>query len=335
MRKIQLRLLSYFVMLYMLLALGWWSYLLFDKTQEVYETQSSMLMLQLAAEQHANGVESVRYADLIGQRNDVESERERQQWMILGETLVFIGILFVGLYLIDRGYRKEVEVTRQRRNFLLSISHELKSPIASIKLILETFQRRALRPEQIEKFSGGALRETERLEKLVTDLLFSAKLEEAFEPHNVKIDIKELSKNLVDDLRMKYPQAHFSTTLQGDNFEIEGDTSGITSVLLNLLENAVKYSKEEPVVQLHLQAEKEHIEVSIEDNGIGIPERERTQIFEKFYRIGNEDTRSTKGTGLGLYIVNEIVKAHRGKISIEDNLPQGTRFNIQLPVHAK
>ena len=152
---------------------------------------------------------------------------------------------------------------------------------------------------------------------------------------NIQIDIAELADTLAADLRLKYPQLQLTTSKKGDNFNIEGDISGITSVILNLLENAVKYSKDDPIIQLHLQAKGEYVEVKIEDNGIGIPERERKQVFDKFYRIGNEDTRSTKGTGLGLYIVNEIVKAHRGTISIENNIPQGTRFNIQLPVHAK
>ncbi len=335
MRKIRLRLLSYVVMLYMLMASGWWSYLLFSKNQMAFEAQSSMMVLQLGAEERANGKESPRYIDLLEKRAALEAKNERQEWMILGETMVFIGILFAGLYLIDRGYRKEVEATRQRRNFLLSISHELKSPIASIKLILQTFLKRNLSPEQINKFSSGALKETERLEKLVTDLLLSAKLEEAFEPHLEDLDLLELTNSLITDLRLKYPTAHFSCEQNGTQFNIEADISGITSVLLNLLENAIKYCKTAPFIQVFLEEKEEYIELKIADNGMGIPEREKKQVFEKFYRVGNEDTRSTKGTGLGLYIVNKIIQAHRGTISIEDNVPEGTRFKIQLPIKVK
>ena len=90
-----------------------------------------------------------------------------------------------------------------------------------------------------------------------------------------------------------------------------------------------------PIPLVVLEEHPEHIELKIADNGIGIPEREKKQVFEKFYRVGNEDTRSTKGTGLGLYIVNKIIQAHQGTISIEDNLPQGTRFRIQLPIKVK
>ncbi len=334
MRKIRLRLLSYVVMLYMLLASGWWSYLLFQKNETAFEAQSSIMILQLAAAEQADGKKSQRYTTLLEEQAALFAKNERQEWMILGETIFFLTILIAGLYLIDRGYRKEVEAARQRRNFLLSISHELKSPIASIKLILQTFQKRNLATEQVQKFSGGALKETERLEKLVTDLLFSARLEKTFEPNYEAIDLQQLSNDLVQDLRLKYPQAHFSTEYMGEHFHMEGDRSGITSVLLNLLENAIKYCKESPFIQLQLQEQDKHIELKVADNGIGIPEREKKQVFEKFYRIGNEDTRSTKGTGLGLFIVKKIVDAHKGNISLEDNLPQGTRFKIQFPITA-
>jgi len=260
---------------------------------------------------------------------ELTKKYQRQEWMIFGEASVFIISLVIGIWLINRGYNKEIEIAHQRRNFLLSITHELKSPIASIRLVLETFLKRKLKPEQFERFGKNAIKDSERLNELVNNLLFAAKLETAYQPHLQPIHLDELTTDLVDSLSEKFPNVIFTKNIQNEISSFEGDQNGMVSIITNLIENAVKYNfTEHPKIEINLVDQNEKITLEISDNGIGISDKEKKKIFERFYRVGNEDTRTTKGTGLGLYIVSQIVKAHQGKITVANNHPKGTIFKI-------
>lgn len=327
--NIRLRLLSYVVIAYMLLAFTWWSVLLYEKNQDAFYAKRELLLIGMVAEgrisNQAQFRETPEYAEL-------KRKYESQKYMIMGEAGVFVVSLLIGMYLINRGYNKEMMAARQRRNFLLSITHELKSPIASIQLVLETMKRRTtLKPELKERLVNNALSDTERLNGLVNDLLLSAKLEAAYQPHRENIDLSELLEDILQKLRSKYPEVKFTYSQDGNIPYVHGDKTGMTSVAINLLENAVKYSQPPVRIDTNLHFQGDDIVMEIADNGIGIEDKEKKRIFEKFYRVGNEDTRKSKGTGLGLYIVAEIVRAHGGNISVMDNQPQGTRFRIELP----
>ena len=223
----------------------------------------------------------------------------------------------------------------QRRNFLLSITHELKSPIASIQLVLQTFLKRQLEKTQSDKLTQSALKEADRLNQLVSNLLLSAKLDTAYEPIFEQLEIEELATDLIQKMKIKYPTAHFELHLKNEIPAIQADNFGLTSVMINLLENAVKYSPDpaKAIVTLELEKRNNTLQINVIDEGIGIAEKERKKIFEKFYRIGNEDTRHTKGTGLGLFIVQQIVKAHQGKIDLKSNPKgKGSVFMIEIPI---
>lgn len=330
-QNIKLRLLSYLVIAYMLIAFAWWSVLLYTKNQDAFLAKTELLYITMIAE----GNMAIKESRLAFYKTpaflDLKKKYTRQEVMIFGEAVVFIISLIAGIWLINRGYNKEIVANAQRRNFLLSITHELKSPIASIRLILETFLKRNLLPEQIQKFSASGLKETERLHTLVTDLLLSAKLETTYQLHLEALQLQPFFADIIHNLKAKYPKATFHYHAENNIPIIQGDKTGLTSVALNLLENAVKYSpKHKEIITLNLYKKKDKVIFEIKDEGFGIPEKEKKYIFNKFYRVGNEDTRKTKGTGLGLYIVREIVKAHGGKITVSDNTPQGTIFKIEL-----
>lgn len=327
--NLKLRLLSYLVIFYMLIAFAWWSVLLYSKNKDAYHAKVTLLKMGMVAEgiyhSDENFLQSKDYLELT-------DKYQKQEWMIFGEASVFIISLVIGIWLINRGYNKEIEIAHQRRNFLLSITHELKSPIASIRLVLETFLKRKLSTEQIHRFGKNAIKDSERLNELVNNLLFAAKLESAYQPHLEPIHLDELTDDLVDSLSEKFPKLIISKSIQENISIIEGDRIGMVSVITNLIENAVKYNfTDHPQINVKLFEEEGKIYLEIADNGIGISEKEKKKIFERFYRVGSEDTRTTKGTGLGLYIVAQIVKAHQGKISVEDNTPKGTIFKITLP----
>ena len=313
----------------MLLAFSWWSILLFTKNKDAFYAKVELLKIGMIAENlienNQEFLQSTAYFDL-------REKYKRQEWMIFGEAAVFVISLVIGVWLINRGYNKEITAAQQRRNFLLSITHELKSPIASIQLVLETIIKRQLPKEQVDKLSANALKDNERLNTLVNNLLLAAKVENAYHPLFEAISLKDLTEEIVFKLKAKYPQVDFDIQIEPNIPEIQGDRLGLTSVILNLIENGIKYSLEFPKISVKLFHEKEKIHWQVADQGVGISDKEKKKIFEKFYRVGNEDIRRTKGTGLGLYIVNEIVKTHKGKILVKDNQPTGSIFSISLPV---
>jgi signal transduction histidine kinase len=329
-RNIQLRLLSYAVIAYMMLAFAWWSVLLYTKNNDAFAAKRDKMRILMVAEGRVQSNEEFLDSEPYLRLRD---QYKRQEYMILGEAGVIILSLLIGMWLINRSYNKEMMAARQQRNFLLSITHELKSPIASIRLVLETFQRRKELPEEKkDKLTRSALLETERLNGLVSDLLLSAKLESAYQPHQEALDLPQMMEDLIGTLEGKYPDVrfHFHKATAVDRFV--GDRTGMTSVILNLLENAVKYSPAPAEIEANIAQKEDYLVIEVADQGHGIPEKEKPMVFDKFYRVGNEDTRRTKGTGLGLYIVQQIVEAHGGLISVEDNLPKGTLFRIKLPV---
>ncbi len=328
--NVRLRLLSLIVIAYMMLAFAWWSVLLYTKNQDAFEAKRELLKMGMVAEglvsSEADFYQSNRYLNL-------EDQYRRQELMILGEATVFVISLVISIWLINRAYQKEVLTAQQQRNFLLSITHELKSPLASIRLVLDTLAKhKRLQPKQEEGLIRNGLQETERLHGLVNDLLLSARLESAYQPDRDRINLRELFQEVLSSLETKYPGADFCFEEKHPIENLRGDKAGLTSVAYNLLENAVKYSQDAPQVAVKVDTDNGHAVIEVADQGVGIPEKEKKRVFEKFYRVGNEDTRATKGTGLGLYIIHQIVKAHNGNIQVYDNQPKGTVFKIRLPL---
>lgn len=327
-RSTRLRYLSIGIILYLLTALIWWSVLLYTKNTDAYQAKRALLSLGLAAEGRIEND-----AQLAAQPEYVElrEQYDRQGFMILGEAILLMVSLAGGVYLINDSYRKEVASARQQKNFLLSITHELKSPLAGIQLALQTMKKRVLQHDMRDRLTDSALAETSRLTSLVEDLLLSAKLDTTYEPNREPLDLRTVCESWIERMRTKYPDIAFELDLDGEEFNILGDAYGINSVLSNLLENAVKYLGQGTRVELAVCERGNDINIEIKDDGLGIADAEKARIFEKFYRVGNEDTRSTKGTGLGLYIVHEVVRAHGGSVRVRDNSPRGSVFAICLP----
>jgi len=283
----------------MLLAFSWWSILLFLKNQDAFEAKSELLQLGMVAEQlitsDAEFYSSSEYQALY-------EDYHKQELMIFGEAFVFIITLVLGVYLVNRSYRREVDSARQQRNFLLSITHELKSPLAGIRLSLETIKKRILPDDMRLKLSENAIGETTRLTSLVEDLLLSAKLDTTYVPNLEPLDLGKLASEWIIRLKSKYPDVNFQLKLKGEELTILADQYGISSVLSNVLENAVKYLGSGSNITLRVFERDDDILIQVEDDGLGIPDSEKKKVLQKFYRVGNEDTRQTKGTGLGLYL---------------------------------
>ena len=324
----QLRIISYLVIFYMLLAFSWWTVLLHTKNRDAFLAKNELLKLSLIAKNEIKNEEEFLKNSFHIELRDAY---KRQEWMILGEASVFVLSLLIGIIFINRGYHKEILAAKQSSNFLLSITHELKSPIASIRLGFETMQRKKLSEEQAQVLLENGINDTDRLNNLVSDLLLSARLESTYQLNTELFSLEVLIDECVQFLKQKFPSAIIKVNLIHEMPEMLADYSAIRSVIINLLENAIKYSDSVPEINIGLTSTKERCNIEISDIGIGIAPNERKKIFEKFYRIGNEDQRKTKGTGLGLYIVDQIVRAHNGTITVSSNQPKGTIFNIFLP----
>ncbi|HVS92658.1 MAG TPA: HAMP domain-containing sensor histidine kinase [Mucilaginibacter sp.] len=251
--------------------------------------------------------------------------------MILGEGSVFVLIFIVGAISLHKSIEKERKLQRQKKNFLLSVTHELKSPLASIKLLLQTIQKRELTKQQIQDFIGKSLLDIERLDDMVENMLLAAKIDNhSYTFPKAKFSFSALVDNVVNRLQLNkcdLNQQLINAEIE-PKIEITGDKFALTSVVTNLVENAIKYSGPCEVVDVKLYSKDGKIFLEVADHGIGIADAEKTRIFDRFYRVGSEDTRNTKGTGLGLYIVKEVLDKHDASIKVRDNDPSGSIFEV-------
>ncbi len=251
--------------------------------------------------------------------------------MILGEGSMFILILVVGAYSLHASINKERKLQEQKRNFLLSVTHELKSPLASIKILLQTIQKRSLTKEQLLDFVSKSLLDVERLDDMVENMLLASKIDNrsyTFPKNSFNLSV--LVDSIVNRLQITKcdcNQQIIDAEIE-PKIEITGDKFALTSVVTNLIENAVKYSSPCSAVAVKLFSKDDKVYLEVADQGIGIADNEKTRIFDKFYRVGSEDTRNTKGTGLGLYIVKEVLDKHQASIKVRDNRPAGSVFEV-------
>ncbi len=306
-------LLFYILVAYVFIQFCWWAYSLVQLNSEIYN-----LKLEILTMAHEGSPE------LLIEKANLDQKLYSRIWMVLGEGSVFFILLAVGVWQTLQSFRKEVSLARQQKNFLLAVTHELKSPIASVKLYLQTLQKRELEREKQNEILARAIADTDRLGSLVENLLLATKIDRSdytlyFEELNLSDLIAQIIATHPENTRLK-------TEIQ-PQIKMQADKLAFTSVVVNLLENALKYSEQNVVVKL--QRDK-NILLSIIDNGSGIPDEEKEKVFEKFYRIGNEDTRKSKGTGLGLYIVKNLVERHNGTINIKNNHPAGSIFEIEF-----
>jgi len=316
-------LIFYLLVLYIFTTLVWWSYLLIKRNNQIYQYQKEIYLTQ-----NPTADDTVKSALLTS----IENERKRQNNFIYIEASLFIILLIYGTIRINDSFRKEIALNRQQKNFLLSITHELKSPLAGIKISLETIKNRVLSDNQKNLMLSNALADTERLGNLINNLLFAAQLEtQSFMLGNQKLNFSTIVSTLANAFERSFKNKRFFNIKVRENIFINGDNTALNSIVSNLIENAVKYSDDKSKIDVILQwNDNKKVELIISDNGIGISKDNKSKIFEKFYRVGSEQTRKTKGTGLGLFIIKQLVAKHKAKIEVFDNVPKGTVFKIEF-----
>ena len=308
----------YLLVVYVVIQFVWWTYLMVELNNENYHHKTELNLLK---------GESLNEVVLKG--NELNEKLHKRWIMIAGEGTVFVTLLLLGIFQIRKTFKKESELAQQQKNFLLSITHELKSPIASAKLQLQTLQKHELDRTKQKEIISNAIHDTDRLNNLVENILLAAKIDNSvYILHKEKINLSELiTENISQTLAsFKYKQKIILDI--EPNILMHIDKSSFPSIFLNLFENAVKYSNENSTIAIRLKKQNNKIILSVTDDGIGISDVEKANIFKKFYRVGNEETRKTKGTGLGLYIVKYLIEQHQGTITVKDNSPKGSIFEV-------
>jgi len=304
--------------------------LLFQKNKEILHNQEELLYSQwIMTHTSIDGFyDSHPYSKIV-------QHCHAQNSMVVGEALVFLVLVAIGVWQVNRAFDKELRLNRQQKNFLLSVTHELKSPIASTKMSLQTMSRHTtLDVATSAKLIHNSLADINRLQTLVENLLLAARIEDRHvEVTPTKFSLSSLVNETWDKYLSAFGHVYTFQSHVDDNIMISADKAAISSIIHNLADNAMKYSPPGSIISIEATNKGKEALIRISDTGPGIPEEEKEFIFKKFYRIGNEDTRQTKGTGLGLYIVKKMLEVHQGSITVRNNTPQGTIFDITIPLH--
>ncbi len=256
--------------------------------------------------------------------------------LVLG--VIFFALIITGLILNTIFLVREIRRNEQHDAFINAVTHELKTPIASIKLYLETLKTREVSPEKQREFLDVMLADSDRLLNTVEQVLKASGLKERLpRPANTEISLAELLKQCIATVRAQrnLDPTVIRFTEPGSPMNVVGDEAELTTAFTNLLDNAVKYSTGEPkvLVRIKRSALNNQAEIFIKDNGIGIPSSDLKRIFKRFYRVSNSSMGKTPGTGLGLYLVRSITQRHGGRVSAQSRGEgKGSTFVVQLPL---
>jgi two-component system, OmpR family, sensor histidine kinase SenX3 len=249
--------------------------------------------------------------------------------------IIFFAIIITGLVLNTTFLLREIKRNEQQDAFLNSVTHELKTPIASIRLYLETLKTRDVNEEKRQEFYNIMLQDSDRLLNTVEQVLHASRSRDEKKLTNAaNLGLTKLLQDSIEQIRSRYNfDENIISFTKSNEFNIIGDANELQTVFTNLLDNAVKYSDKDVKIVVSLKDfDEKFAEIRIKDSGVGIAKSQLKRIFNRFYRIPSLSTQKAKGTGLGLFIVKLIVKKHGGKIFVEsEGEGFGTTFCVQLP----
>jgi signal transduction histidine kinase len=244
-------------------------------------------------------------------------------------------VLAAGIFLTYRNVSKEMALARLKSDFVSNVSHELRTPLSLIRLYAETLELGRLKShEKYQEYYQIIRKESERLTALINNILDFSRIEAGRKEYDFReTDLRELVHNTLDSYRYQIEQHGFTFEEKVEPVPpMRVDREAMARSLLNLVNNALKYSQDRKFIGVNLYRENGRVKLEVIDHGIGIPQQEQSRIFEKFYRVGDPLVHNTKGSGLGLSLVRHIVQAHGGDVSVDSMPGQGSKFTISLPV---
>lgn len=309
------RQLSFSIVLFVLAQLTWFALLgLFVYRFFIARTMASQMEGQLSFQVDSTGTSLV---------------------ILIGGCMLYVAVS-VALAIIFKNLSAQLRLTGMYDTFIANVTHELKSPLASINLYLETLKKHRLPPEKQDEFLNTMLKDANRLNNLINSILKISALEQKKEIFEVQVhNADEVVRSIIEEARTQFKLPSGSLTLLGGApFDCVIDKNALYIVFNNLIDNAIKYTHKPLAITITLSSTAKNIGIEFSDNGIGISPRDQKKLFRKFHRVTNEHVPNVKGTGLGLYWVKEIIKYHAGAISVHsDGIGKGTTFKIELPIY--
>ena len=258
---------------------------------------------------------------------------KRRSWIYGIALTLLLGGMILGVLLILRDISREEHLAQLRSDFISNVTHELKTPLTSVQLFTESIILNRIKTDADKnEYLRIILKETESLKRMINNILeFSKKEKGKLEYKFEEVNVTSLVNLAINDLDYWLVEKGFILQTQlEDNVKVTADPDALKQAIINLLSNAMKFSRNRKEILVGLREEKGEIMIVVEDKGIGIPEDQKDLVFEAFYRVGQKDAEDISGTGLGLTVVKEIVEAHHGKILVESKLNEGSKFTIIL-----
>ncbi|MBK7691339.1 MAG: GHKL domain-containing protein [Bacteroidetes bacterium] len=310
------------LLVYVMAAIVFWGYSLNKQGRMIYELEKEKIaLLQRSSPK----------LDYQKELHTIQDKKIRRTKQYLGEGSTFLLIILLSASIVYYAYYHQRKLSKLQQNFMLSVTHELKTPIAGIKLNMQTLEKHKL-DEQIQmKLIKSSVNETNRLDDLCNNILLATRLEHSNSfIFSEEVSLQRVMTEVVDEIKTRYQNVQIQLHFPDGDTLIKGDFTIWKLVLSNLIENARKYSPTDELIVAELRKTGNKTILSVKDHGNGIPDSEKEKIFEKFYRIGNENTRSSKGTGLGLYVVKKIIQLYKYDISVKNNIPKGSIFEVTI-----
>jgi signal transduction histidine kinase len=301
------------LLIYIVTGLAWW----FIALQNANHAITTHQLEQLKPED----------AGFVVRHQAILTEEKKKTARNIGEGSTYLGLILLGAIFVYREVRRTIRLQLQQQNFMMAVTHELKTPIAVTKLNLETLLKHRLDESKQQKMIQAALQETNRLDTLATNILVASQLEGEYVQSKESLDLSAIVTHSMQDFRHRFPDRPWDQRIE-PGCELLGDALLLQLLVNNLIENAIKYSPKEGVITVSLDRRSRRIVLAVADQGQGIPDDEKKKIFDKFYRTGQEATRRTKGTGLGLYLCRRIAEDHDATLKVADNSPVGSIFTV-------
>ncbi|MDP4210015.1 MAG: HAMP domain-containing sensor histidine kinase [Bacteroidota bacterium] len=250
--------------------------------------------------------------------------------------IVLLDILFfTGIWFVFRSIKTEMQLSQMRADFISNVSHEIRTPLALISVYIETILLGRSKPEKLNEYHQIIYQETNNLTSIVNKILNFSRIEEKkYKYHFAPLDVNEIVSNVLQrfDYHLKNKNFEVKVNLMPQLPQISADKEALFEVLMNLVDNAIKYSKEEKFLSIETGIDKNSLFIVISDKGIGIPESEQQFVFDKFFRVTDEAVQGERGSGLGLAIVKHIIESHGGKISLTSEFGKGSSFRMEFPL---
>lgn len=306
----------WFLLSYIIAALVWWFIALNQQNRLMAEYKISQL--KPGDPQYNNQVQ------------EIARSKKRKTIGYIGEGSFSLLFILSGAVFIYKAVKRQFKSGLQQQNFMMAITHELKTPIAITKLNLETLQKRKLEDSQQQRLIQNTIQEANRLNALCNNMLLASQIEAG--AHTItkeEINMTSLVNDCINDFVMRHPQRIFEKDIS-ENVFIQGDLLMLQIAVNNLIDNAIKYSPKDAPVKIKLAQQNNRVMLVVQDKGKGIEMADKKKVFDKFYRIGNKATKEAKGTGLGLYLTKKIADQHHAGIFVTDNLPTGSNFTMEF-----